>query len=187
MNLLYNIPDRLWVINNFLDYSTYKDLHSIIIKNREDFKIEKTNKGISPWDKKLYEFIEAPSHSKKTLYPEHPSFKKLEVLTKHNPYFSYPRLIYAKGNSMIHYMTKNTGIQWHDDHGYKYGITYYLNRRWDENWGGEFLFKDTEKGIHGFVPVAGNRLIIIKAPFTHKVNLVNSLHMPRISIQMFLK
>jgi len=82
-------------------------------------------------------------------------------------------------------MEKGSGINWHNDKGWKYGATYYLNNRWNNHFGGEFMFRN-ENG-HGFIPVVGNSLVIIKAPLIHKVNPILSPLVPRISIQMFMK
>ena len=45
----------------------------------------------------------------------------------------------------------------------------------------------TDGNGHGFLPVMGNSLVIVKAPLTHKVNPVLSPIIPRISVQMFMK
>jgi hypothetical protein len=47
------------------------------------------------------------------------------------------------------------------------------------------MFTD-EKG-HGWLPVVGNSLILVKSPLEHKVNTVLSPLIPRISIQLFMK
>ena len=72
----------------------------------------------------------------------------------------------------IHYLEKGTGINWHDDGSWTYGATYYLNNKWHKQWGGEFMFTDANG--HGFLPVVGNSLVIVKAPIPHKVNPVLS-------------
>jgi hypothetical protein len=59
-------------------------------------------------------------------------------------------------------MSKNSGINWHEDDHVGYGVTYYINKRWNYNWGGEFMFK--YNGNHGYLPVVGNSLVIIKTP-----------------------
>ena len=81
-------------------------------------------------------------------------------------------------------MQKSSGINWHSDETWKYGATYYLNNRWDRQWGGEFMF--TNEDGHGYIPVVGNSLVIVKAPLTHKVNPVLTSTMPRISVQVFI-
>ena len=85
----------------------------------------------------------------------------------------------------IHFMQKGSGINWHNDRNWKYGATYYINHRWNQQWGGEFMFADT--AAHGFLPITGNSLVIVKSPFDHKVNTVLSPIIPRISVQMFMK
>jgi Rps23 Pro-64 3,4-dihydroxylase Tpa1-like proline 4-hydroxylase len=82
-------------------------------------------------------------------------------------------------------MRKNAGINWHADSHVSYGVTYYINKRWNPDWGGEFMFK--ADGNHGYLPVVSNSLVIIKTPMFHKVNPVLSSFIPRISIQSFIK
>jgi Rps23 Pro-64 3,4-dihydroxylase Tpa1-like proline 4-hydroxylase len=82
-------------------------------------------------------------------------------------------------------MSKNSGINWHEDGHVGYGVTYYINKRWNPNWGGEFMFK--YNGNHGYLPVVGNSLVVIKTPMLHKVNPVLSPIIPRLSIQSFIK
>jgi Rps23 Pro-64 3,4-dihydroxylase Tpa1-like proline 4-hydroxylase len=86
---------------------------------------------------------------------------------------------------IIHNMGKNAGINWHADSHVRYGVTYYINKRWNPDWGGEFMFK--ADGNHGYLPVVSNSLVIIKTPMFHKVNPVLSSSIPRISIQSFIK
>ena len=82
-------------------------------------------------------------------------------------------------------MKKNSGINWHEDSHAEYGITYYLNKKWNKNWGGEFMF--THNGQHGYIPVIGNSLVIVKTPLQHKVNPILIDYMPRITIQCFIE
>jgi Rps23 Pro-64 3,4-dihydroxylase Tpa1-like proline 4-hydroxylase len=42
-------------------------------------------------------------------------------------------------------------------------------------------------GNHGYLPVVGNSLVIIKTPMQHKVNPVLSPIISRLSIQSFIK
>ena len=62
-------------------------------------------------------------------------------------------------------MKDNSGINWHNDHNYKYGITYYINRRWNPRFGGEFLFKC--KNANGFIPFVGNESFSSKKNYTN--------------------
>jgi Rps23 Pro-64 3,4-dihydroxylase Tpa1-like proline 4-hydroxylase len=81
-------------------------------------------------------------------------------------------------------MDNDSGINWHDDSGHKYGITYYINRRWNLKFGGEFLF--TDKNANGFIPLFANSLVIIKAPLEHKVTPIMKPIVPRKTIQIFV-
>ena len=59
--------------------------------------------------------------------------------------------IYNFHDIQFYYWTPGSHIPWHTDIDYNGGITIYLNKSWDENWGGTFLYKDG-KSIKGFYP-----------------------------------
>ena len=177
MRLVYSIPDKLWWIKEFLPPAFYKDLHNSIIQQREKLKFHSA-KGL--WPKALLDYqLEAPDRLE---IKDYKPFEELKILVKHNPFF---QMNPEKMTTTLHSMKKGAGIDWHDDHKWKYGATYYINRRWNENWGGEFMF--TENNGHGWIPPVGNSLVIVKAPISHKVNPILSPIIPRISVQMFMK
>ena len=175
MKLAYHIPDKLWWVHEFLPALFYKDLHDAIIKQRKKIKFHSV-KGL--WGDNLINNIEAPLRSEVSDYKP---FEELKILIKHNPFF---RLECKHMSTIIHSMNKGAGINWHHDGKWKYGATYYLNRRWGEHWGGEFMFKD--KNSHGYLPCVGNSLAIVKTPLEHKVNPVLSAIVPRLTIQLFI-
>ena len=177
MKLSYFIPGKIWWITNFLDYTLYKGIHDAIIKERKDINLN-TSKGI--WHESLINNIVPPLRVQVSKYQP---FEHLKTLVKHNAYFQLPTLNHM--STTIHYMKKGSGINWHADGSWKYGATYYLNHKWHRQWGGEFMFTDANG--HGFLPVVGNSLVIVKAPIPHKVNPVLSPLMPRISVQLFMK
>lgn len=177
MKLSYSISGKIWWITNFLDYSMYKGIHDAIIKEREQINLH-TSKGI--WDNDLINNIIPPLRSEVSGYKP---FENLKTLVKYNAYFQMKNV--EKMSATIHYMKKGAGINWHDDGKWKYGATYYINHKWHRQWGGEFMFTDTNG--NSFVPVLGNSLVIVKAPIPHKVNPVLSPLMPRISVQLFMK
>lgn len=177
MNLTYSIQGRIWWITNFLDYKMYKGIHDAIIKERKKINLQSA-KGL--WDEGLIKNIVPPLRNQVS---EYPPFEKLKTLVTFNPFFQLADVKDMSTN--IHYMKKGSGINWHSDGSYKYGATYYINCKWNKHWGGEFMFVD--KGAHGFIPVIGNSLIIVKTPIEHKVTPVLSPIMPRISVQMFMK
>ena len=176
MRLAYNIPGKLWWLHEFLPALFYKDLHNAMIQQRKKINLEST-KGV--WPDNLITNIEAPDRSEVRDYKP---FEELKILIKHNPFF---RLECKEMSTIIHSMKKGAGINWHDDVNWKYGATYYVNRRWNEHWGGEFMFKD--KLAHGYLPCRGNSLVIVKTPLQLKVNPVLSPIMPRMSIQIFMR
>jgi Rps23 Pro-64 3,4-dihydroxylase Tpa1-like proline 4-hydroxylase len=176
MNLRYQIPNQLYYIQNFLDQKTYKQIHDAAIKERKEMNIHSV-KNI--WEKGLINNVVSPE--KIDIYG-YPPFEKLKVLTKHNQIY---QLKAKKITTAIYYMKKGAGINWHSDYSWEYGATYYLNNRWNNQFGGEFMF--TNEGGHGWIPPVGNSLVILKSPFKHKVNPVLSPIMPRISVQMFIK
>jgi Rps23 Pro-64 3,4-dihydroxylase Tpa1-like proline 4-hydroxylase len=176
MNLTYHIPDKLYYINNFLDYQTYKKLHYDVFKS----KLVTLESIKGKWDEKL-----VYGHNKFTnraiLNDQNVLLNKLKILIKANPFHK------IKNNNfvhMIHSMNDNAGINWHTDHGHQYGITYYINRRWNSKFGGELLFRHEKQT--GFIPIVGNSLVIIKAPLDHKVVNVTKPLVPRKTIQIFI-
>ncbi len=177
MNLQYSIPGKLWWIKNFLNYGTYKKIQNAVIKERKQINLN-TVKG--SWNDALINNLVPPL---KTEVNNYKPFEQLKTLVRHNAHFQLKNV--KKMISMIHYMKKDSGINWHDDNKWKYGATYYVNRRWNRNFGGEFMFSHDLS--QGWVPVVGNSLVIVKSPMLHKVNPVLTSAMPRISVQVFIK
>ncbi len=176
MKLIYQIPNKLYYIQNFLDYPTYKKIHYDVFKSK-DIHLNSVKKS---WQKTLLTgFKNFPERS--DLIPEYGPLKKLNILLNTNPFHKVNQQI---KKFVLHSMKDNSGINWHNDHNYKYGITYYINRRWNPRFGGEFLFQD--KSNNGFIPLVGNSVVIVKAPFDHKVTPVMKPLVPRKTIQIFL-
>ena len=177
MKLSFTIPGKIWWITNFLDYDMYKGIHDAIIKERKQINLHSTREV---WSDDLTDNIIPPLRTEVSNYQP---FDKLKLLVRHNSYFNIPDLTHM--STIIHYMKKGAGINWHDDTGWKYGATYYLNHKWHRQWGGEFMFTDNDS--HGWIPPVGNSLVIVKVPIAHKVNPVLSPIMPRMSVQLFMK
>lgn len=53
-------------------------------------------------------------------------------------------LPYREAEVQLYVWHKNSGISMHDDNG-RYGCTIYLNKEWDINWGGIFIWDDGEE------------------------------------------
>ena len=174
MKLIYNLEDKLFWIHNFLPNHEYKRIHNEIFKERKKLKYQDSSKT---WDHKLTDNLVPPNRL--DISPSYFNFYKTLLL--HQPFIK----INNKINFMNYNMHKNSGINWHEDGHVGYGLTYYINKRWNPDWGGEFMFK--YKGNHGYLPVVGNSLVIIKTPMYHKVNPVLNPIISRLSIQSFIK
>jgi Rps23 Pro-64 3,4-dihydroxylase Tpa1-like proline 4-hydroxylase len=181
MKLIYSIPNKLYYIQNFLDYPTYKKLHYDVFKSSL-IKLESTEKIWQSEITRGYKnFVKRTKDLMEILDIKYPPLKKIKILLETNPFYKVKINTFKP---IAHSMENNSGINWHDDTGHKYGITYYINRRWNHKFGGEFLFKD--KKSNGFIPFVGNSLVIIKTPLLHKVTPVMKSLVPRKTIQIFV-
>ena len=179
MKLVYQIPDKLYYIQQFLSYPTYKKLHYDVFKSNL-LNLVSTK---DDWDSNVPDLLKFYKNSPDMtlLNSNHPILKTFETLLNLNPF------VKIKQKSIkfsLHSMKDGAGINWHNDFGYEYGITYYINRRWNHQFGGEFLFKDEQS--NGFIPLVGNSLVIVKAPLWHKVTPVMNSLVPRKTIQIFI-
>jgi hypothetical protein len=176
MKLIYSIPNKLYYIQNFLDYPTYKKIHYDVFRSRL-IELESAKKQ---WDKGLLEgYTKSPERA--DLISKYGPLEKIKVLLQNN---LFHKVKFKNFNPLIHSMDNDSGINWHDDGTHEYGITYYINRRWNCKFGGEFLFKD--KNANGFIPLVGNSLVIVKTPLEHKVTPVMKPLVPRKTIQIFI-
>jgi len=77
----------------------------------------------------------------------------------------------AKELMIQYYVWKqNSGIALHDDGGYTYGATIYLNNNWDINSGGIFLWKE-EDNLKGICPEYNTMILNDE----HKFHLVTAV------------
>lgn len=81
------------------------------------------------------------------------------------------------------YWSQGSHIPWHNDASHNGGITIYLNKSWDENWGGIFLFKDSDT-ITGIYPNP-NRCIMQCGGISHTVVPTTNNSEIRLTIQVF--
>ena len=106
-------------------------------------------------------------------------FVPLSIISFQNQLSSYLN-VSSKLNSTF-YNWNNSNITWHYDDGYEYGTTFYLNKHWDKDWGGELLLKDNT-----FIKPEPNRLVIIKTPYEHKTCITSPDAPNRLTIQTFI-
>jgi Rps23 Pro-64 3,4-dihydroxylase Tpa1-like proline 4-hydroxylase len=176
MNLVYNLEDKLFWIHNFLPIDEYKKIHNEVFKQRKLLPYKKVNDS---WDKGL---INNQRNIPKTVFIEHDYFNLYKTLLLQQ---SFIKLDNKNFNFTLTSMENGSGVNWHSDGFYKYGITFYINKRWNHQWGGEFMF--SHNNTNSFLPIVGNSVIIIKTPIFHKVNTVISTIIPRMSIQSFIR
>jgi hypothetical protein len=183
MKLTYSYKDEIFWIQNFLSNSEYKLLHSIVIKNRKLIDEKTTlNKKLTLLQDNNYN-----SNSKHNFNKD--IIKQYEILLKHQ---HFVKLINYKLTSHIRKYSYMESLNWHNDIFFdkinnsqrKYAATYYINKNWKEQYGGELMFKDS--CIKGFIQPSGNSLVIIKTGFKHKVNPIIIKNIPRFSIQTWI-
>jgi len=86
----------------------------------------------------------------------------------------------------------NSAISIHDDRDYKFGATLYLNRDWNANWGGIFLWQendyDIENGLFsGFTP-SYNTIVINDSKQKHMITPISpKCDESRLTIQIWGK
>lgn len=174
MKLVYRLEDKLFWIHNFLPQKFYKELHTMVFKNHRQVDDEVKNS----WEKNLIQNLESPFKFRLADYFS----KQYNILLRHQPFLNLTK---SELNFTVHKMIQKSGINWHSDGNYKCAATFYINHKWNHQWGGEFMFKNETSA--GFIPVIGNSLILIKTPLMHKVNPVLSPLIPRFTIQTFIK
>lgn len=175
MRLSFKIENKLYYISNFLDHNTYKKIHSDACRSKPELYPAKET-----WDADLLKGF--PKDPYRTYLAEsYPPVSKMKLLLCNNPFYRIP--MDKQFTFHFHSMGDQSGINWHGDKGYEYGITYYINHRWNPYWGGEFMYEDDH---FGYFPVQGNSLIILKAPVKHKVSPVLKPNIPRMTIQAFI-
>ena len=84
----------------------------------------------------------------------------------------------------IYFWPKQSYITWHNDGLYKGALTVYLNEKWDENWGGYFMYED-EGEIKAIKPKK-NLGVYLNGGTKHCVTTVHSISDMRVSLQCFL-
>lgn len=180
MKLIYSIPDKLYYIQNFLDFPTYKKIHYDVFRS----KLVSLKSTKEEWDEGL-QYGHKGFVDRTGIKTDYIPLQKIITLLEHNPFHKVKiKNVASTIHTLIHSMKDGAGINWHDDNGYNYGITYYINRRWNQYFGGEFLFKD--KYNKGFIPIVGNSIVIVKAPLDHKVAPIHKPLLPRKTIQIFI-
>jgi hypothetical protein len=105
MKLIYKLEDKLFWIHNFLPNHEYKRIHNEIFKERKKLKYENSSKT---WHNTLTNNLTPPNRL--DIDPNYFNFYKTLLL--HQPFI---KINNKNINFVIHNMSKNSGINWHED------------------------------------------------------------------------
>jgi hypothetical protein len=94
------------------------------------------------------------------------------------------KIPYYVNGVIIHICPKFSYIPWHNDGNHLAALSIYLNKNWNSNWGGFFMYEDGDK-IYAIKPDR-NLAVFQKGGTKHSVSMINSDADYRISIQCFL-
>lgn len=98
------------------------------------------------------------------------------------------KISYYIDGIVIHFSPKLSYIPWHNDNHVTAALTIYLNKHWDVNWGGYFLYRLNDE-IKAIIPEF-NLGVLQQGGVTgvsHCVTTTNVDSDLRISLQLFLK
>jgi len=163
----------LSIFDNFFDDALYNECYDYSIRkftsNEESFK---TNRG---W----------PAHllNDSNLVLIHELSRSNALHKRITDTIKSKYQVYNLNAIQFYYWTQGSHIPWHTDIDYNGGITIYLNKSWDENWGGIFLYKDGES-ISGLYPKP-NLSIKLCGGIPHSVTPTSKNSDVRFTLQIF--
>ena len=85
----------------------------------------------------------------------------------------------------VHLFSRNSFIPWHDDHTYIFTVTVYLNKSWDIDFGGLFIYQEDSE-LKCLFPKY-NTAAHFKPPVGHTTTATNINAPFRESLQIFVK
>ena len=164
------------VKNNFLDETFIDDFIKNIIKESQEYKpIWKSNINWGENIVKGSSLVLAYEINKENLNYIKSKFIEL------NDKFKDKEIV---GHFYI--WTKGSHIPMHNDSNYEYGCTIYLNKYWDVDWGGLYIWKEGDR--LNIEKPEFNKLIINKGNTKHGTTLLNyNVPEERLTIQIFFK
>ena len=167
-------------VANFLDEGTLTALRKKFENARGQAVFEVNNMG--RWGKGL----DAGSYSPALILPI-PEFRDYFIEKYQNdvdPIFKE----YTNLNCFMHVWLPGSQIQFHHDaseENPRLSSTIYINESWNWNWGGLFVYDDTDDGQRWIYPHP-NSMVWFKPPIFHATTMVNNnAEFPRLSIQLF--
>ena len=117
------------------------------------------------WDECLLEGV--PGVSSQRIIEGELLYKLEEALSPHLP--KHSRATYQFYN-----WHKMSGISMHEDYGHMFGATLYLNKEWNPNWGGVFIWGESKDNLTNAIIPQYNTLVINHEPMLpHLVTLIS--------------
>ena len=170
---LSHMEQTLRIFDNFLDDALYNECYEYSTSRFESPEMSlRTNLS---WDQNI--------RKDSNLVLTHILSTDNDLYKKINDIVKTKCQVNSIKNIMFYYWTQGSHIPWHNDGCHNGGITIYLNKVWDEDWGGIFLFKDDET-INGFYPKQ-NRSIMQVGGIEHSVAPTTKNSDIRFTIQIF--
>ena len=170
---LSHMEQTLRIFDNFLDDALYSECYEYSTSRFESPEMSlRTNLS---WDQNI--------RKDSNLVLTHILSTDNDLYKKINDIVKTKCQVNSIKNIMFYYWTQGSHIPWHNDGCHNGGITIYLNKVWDEDWGGIFLFKDDET-INGFYPKQ-NRSIMQVGGIEHSVAPTTKNSDIRFTIQIF--
>lgn len=168
-----HMEQTLRIFDNFLDNALYNECYEYSTSRFESDEMSlRTNRS---WDQNI--------RKDSNLVLTHILSTDNDLYKKINDIVKTKCQVDSIKNIMFYYWTQGSHIPWHNDGCHNGGITIYLNKSWDEDWGGIFLFKDDET-INGFYPKP-NRSIMQVGGIEHSVAPTTKNSDIRFTIQIF--
>lgn len=167
---------KVSIINDILKEETFLKLQEFI-KDKRNNKNTNFFANTTFWDKDLVEnsspvLVYNFTNSDLEMYKEITEELKSKVNLN----------IYSM---IIHIWPPLSYITWHSDGGYEGGLTIYLNDKWNQNWGGYFMYKDYD-GIRSIKPERNLGILQIGG-VDHCVSTTNIGSELRYTLQIFFK
>jgi|TARA_R100000084_G_scaffold90304_1_gene44298 Rps23 Pro-64 3,4-dihydroxylase Tpa1-like proline 4-hydroxylase len=181
MNLVYQLKDELFWIQNFLPQELYKDMYVQTIKARNHPNFIPSIVGWHTYKEEVDDM--SNSYNQENPEKNEQFFLKYHTFLRHQPFVN---LINKGFESHLRKYTYGQHLTWHNDNtkARVYAATFYFNKTWNQSWGGELMFKNDTSS--GFIPIIGNSLVIAKCGLMHKVNSNLKKTHPRLSIQTWI-
>ena len=164
------------IINNVLSSNTYSECLSELSEN---FNKRCWASSLFMWSEEIHDGIKGSCISAKVSTTLSEKIEK--DIQKYLPQ------TYKSLYLQFHVFQYYSGVAVHNDGDRKFGATIYLNKEWDANWGGIFLWKENQNDdlLNGVLPKP-NMMVLNDEKQIHMVTPISpDCKEPRCSIQIW--